>query len=894
MLNSTPVDVFTISSNNYLGMTRVFAESYLEHHPGATVYVCLVDTLDSRVPYDDFPFEIILAHELDIPAFRNFAFRYDILELNTAVKPFVIKYLRDVRGLDRVFYFDPDILVHDRLAGLEKALSEHLAVLTPHLTKPLDNVCRPPERVIGMCGIYNLGFLGLRLDDSTATFLDWWCDRLYRFCINDLSNGMFVDQSWMDFAPAYLASVAIVRDPIYNIAYWNLPHRFPMNVDDYWAVDGNRVGFFHFSGVDLKQIDVISKHQDRLDLWSRPELRPLFEHYAGLVRASGQYELRSLPYAYHCFTGTDIAIPRSARVALQETDPDGLRWADPFDPGCDDAYLDWLVEPLYFGAAVTHRAALFMWRERADLRDAFPRIDGEDLSRFMTWYLDGGAAQADINDVFVEPLRALWESNPARSAAEEDQARLEAIDLGDPGEHADWLNQPAGDGGDGAALTTRLTTLIHGMRPDVQRLYPDPLGHDRQAFAYWMVVHGAPQHGLHPDLVRPLRQSLPLKSRFALSLKRVPCDGRNRGPVWAGSAVTRAVRRRPIERPESESTRRSTVVPGVNLVGYFEGERGGRSLAPGLGELCQRAGMPWVAVALDHELPDLMTSEQIRHLRGAPFPVTVLDLAAEQYEHVVSTLPFGTRMGGGLVGYLSDSPETLHPDLLRCLDEVWVPTQAAQRLLADRLLIPVHHIPYVTAPPAVAAEPSALDGVDLDEGLFWFVASATAEDRDADRVASAAIDCVRKLVAAGRSDIGLCLLTGGRPAKKVDHLPIRVLDQPVGLERWRSVLDACDGLLSLCPSPRFDQRLASARAQGKPIVARRLAILDDRYTSGGLFDATDIGENPAVLVAPAAAAMAAVVDRSGEGPVGRQPLLNETQGEVDEWLRHITRLAGRS
>ena len=273
MRNSTPVDVFTISSNNYLGMTRVFAESYLEHHPGATVYVCLVDTLDARVPYDEFPFEIILAHELGIPAFRNFAFRYDILELNTAVKPFVIKYLRDEVGLDRVFYFDPDILVHDRLTELECALSEHLAVLTPHLTKPLDNVCRPPERVIGMCGIYNLGFLGLRLDERTEDFLDWWCERLYRFCINDLSNGMFVDQSWMDFTPAYLESVAIVRSPIFNIAYWNLPHRFPKNVADHWEIDGTRIGFFHFSGVDLKQIDVISKHQDRLDLWSRQRIR---------------------------------------------------------------------------------------------------------------------------------------------------------------------------------------------------------------------------------------------------------------------------------------------------------------------------------------------------------------------------------------------------------------------------------------------------------------------------------------------------------------------------------------------------------------------------------------------------------------------------------------------
>ena len=42
--------------------------------------------------------------------FENFAFRYDILELNTAVKPYFLTYLRDTYDLDRIFYFDPDIL----------------------------------------------------------------------------------------------------------------------------------------------------------------------------------------------------------------------------------------------------------------------------------------------------------------------------------------------------------------------------------------------------------------------------------------------------------------------------------------------------------------------------------------------------------------------------------------------------------------------------------------------------------------------------------------------------------------------------------------------------------------------------------------------------------------
>ncbi|RLE35531.1 MAG: hypothetical protein DRJ61_03030 [Acidobacteria bacterium] len=892
MPTSTPVDVFTISSNNYLGMTQVFAESYLKHHPGATVYVCLVDALDDRVPYDDFPFEIILAHELDIPAFSNFAFRYDILELNTAVKPFVIKYLRDVIGLDRVFYFDPDILVHDRLTGLENALSEHSAVLTPHLTQPLDNVCRPPERVIGMCGIYNLGFLGLRLDERTEGFLDWWCDRLHRYCINDLTNGMFVDQSWMDFTPAFLESVAIVREPIYNIAYWNLPHRFPKWESDHWEVDGERVGFFHFSGVDPKQIDAISKHQDRLDLWSRPELRPLFEYYSTLVEDSGHHEMRGLPYVYHHFRDTDIPIPGFVRVALQEIDPEGLRWSDPFDPACDDSYLDWLTEPLWFDHGVTHRAALFLWRDRADLREVFPKIFGEDLARFMNWFLDEGSAQAHMHEAFVGPLRSLWNSQAA-SNTNDDQVRLDGIDLGNPNEHAGWLNEPMGDGGDGDALVTRLGLLIHGMRAEVRDLYPEPLTRDRSAFAYWMVVHGASLHGLHPDLVRPVRQSLSMKSRFALALKGVSSDGRGHDSKLVDErAPAPRPARKPPTRPENQDGLRLSAVSGVNIVGYFEGERGARTLVSGLTRVLERAGLPSVAVALDHELPDLMTSDQIRHVHGAPFPVTILDLAAARYETVINSLPFGTRVGGGLVGYLTQAPESVPTDLLECLDEVWVPTSSAQCILKDRVSIPVRHLPVVSAWYGEEGEPGALEEISLEEGVYWFAAMVSAGDYDGERVTSALIDCIRRLVASGRSDIGLCLLVRDARtlAKEVDHLPIRVISRPLSAGLCNSVVAACDGLLSINPEPRFDSCFALAAPLGWGAVVRRRPALEDFDTSKGLFDAADVAGDPAALVAPAVAAMTAVVD---QGIIARPQRL-DLETVAGQWSRQVNLIARRS
>ena len=37
------VPACTIATNSYLGYVRVFAESFIRHHPGTRVYVCVVD-----------------------------------------------------------------------------------------------------------------------------------------------------------------------------------------------------------------------------------------------------------------------------------------------------------------------------------------------------------------------------------------------------------------------------------------------------------------------------------------------------------------------------------------------------------------------------------------------------------------------------------------------------------------------------------------------------------------------------------------------------------------------------------------------------------------------------------------------------------------------------------
>ena len=61
---------------------------------------------------------------------------------------------------------------------------------------------------------------------------------------------MFTDQRWVDFVPSFFDHY-ILKDPGYNVAYWNLHGRArdaPTAIDISWTASPLR--FFHFSGFD--------------------------------------------------------------------------------------------------------------------------------------------------------------------------------------------------------------------------------------------------------------------------------------------------------------------------------------------------------------------------------------------------------------------------------------------------------------------------------------------------------------------------------------------------------------------------------------------------------------------------------------------------------------------
>src|SRR3546814_8145195 len=68
-------------------------------------------------------------------------------------------------------------------------------------------------------GSYNLGFLAVSRSANSQAFLQWWADRLFLYCYDDKSRGIFTDQKWIDLAPSFF-DVAILKHHGYDFATW--------------------------------------------------------------------------------------------------------------------------------------------------------------------------------------------------------------------------------------------------------------------------------------------------------------------------------------------------------------------------------------------------------------------------------------------------------------------------------------------------------------------------------------------------------------------------------------------------------------------------------------------------------------------------------------------------
>lgn len=305
--------VFTICSQNYFAQALTLKESFMRYN-SADFKFFLAD-----IPLENSDF-ICLDDEW-IPKWRSMAFKYNITEFNTSIKPFCFSYLFK-KGYDKVIYLDPDIFITDSLNEIWKGLDSKSIIFTPHICDiSIEESKEYREREMLQDGICNLGFCAIKNDEVGTCIVEWWKNRLQNQCFNEKEEGLFTDQKWMMFIPVFFPNHVLISHNFgLNVAVWNLHERQLEVIDDKYFIRRKKNGiltpliFFHFSGFNPQNPKYLTRRKPDINIETYPSFRPILKEYSENIMRNGYDSYSSKTYGFASFSNGLEILPLQRRL----------------------------------------------------------------------------------------------------------------------------------------------------------------------------------------------------------------------------------------------------------------------------------------------------------------------------------------------------------------------------------------------------------------------------------------------------------------------------------------------------------------------------------------------------------------------------------------------------
>jgi len=854
-MSKRKIGVFTIASKNYLAYVRVLLKSIAAHHPEYSLYLCLADKAgDSFDPLKE-AFTVIESENINIRHFSDMAIRYDIMEFNTAIKPFMFRWLLDNTELDSIIYLDPDIRAYSRFDRLESVLSSDVSmVLTPHITRPIEDGKYPNDYNMIQAGVFNLGFAAINRRREASEYIDWWGRRLETQASVDLAKNLFTDQRWCDLAPCFLERLKIFRDPGYNAAYWNLTERRVKRVRDQWQVNNEPLAFFHFSGIDATSETVISKHQDRFSWKDLPGCKPLFDDYRHALMQEGWADTRGWKYAY-ATTQDGLTMSDTLRQLYREIFPTSQT---EFETSSLVALCNEISNFVpYDPKSPVTRLMELIHRRRPDLQAQFNLHTYEGRSAFRKWFSSAAARQYNLSEDFIPvdldetPAAAYTVSSESSGAFPTSVVAPERSAVMADKEHTlinaerAWGRLPSSVKRLLAPIVTRIIDPANSVEPLPGHDYAEqsaPDFHPPTTQRIPALLLDAPIPPLGDDgcrisllmhvlwLSRPdLRAAFDLdtvagRSGFAEWYSN--CADAGASSAWQGSAERRAS----AGNPEGQSVTRKSL-PGANLIGYAYAEIGMGEHVRMTAAALERTDVSFGVVNFKVGVASRQGAKLLhgRVVSENRYAANIFHINADQM--LVAYGHFGHKFFSDRynIGYWAWELSKCPPEMLAAVhfvDEIWAPSRFIQKAFSDQTDIPVQYMPLcVTLPEFTRLDRSKFA---IPQRAFVFLLMFDFLSYAERKNPSAVIRAFR--MAFPRTDANVCLvlkvMNGDSGSQQwVDMMRsiagdsrILVINQTLTRSEILALLDLSDCFVSLHRSEGFGRGPAEAMYLGKPVI----------------------------------------------------------------------------
>jgi hypothetical protein len=244
----------TYFDSGYLTRGLALYESLTQHCPQFVLWVlCLDDTTLEQLRRRAFhnlipvPLSELETAMVELPGAKMNRTRAEyyftcspalpLFLLNSNPEVDLITYLDS----DLYFYSDPEVVFSEIGNG-------SIAIIPHRFHREMADLAKH--------GIYNVGWVTFRRDESGLACLRWWYERCIEWCYHRLEDGKYADQKYLDWFPDKFSNVVTIMNQGANLAPWNLANYEIECLDGSCTVDGVPLVFFHFQG--FRQINRIS------------------------------------------------------------------------------------------------------------------------------------------------------------------------------------------------------------------------------------------------------------------------------------------------------------------------------------------------------------------------------------------------------------------------------------------------------------------------------------------------------------------------------------------------------------------------------------------------------------------------------------------------------------